>query len=380
MPATFADPQPSVHPSRPKEAAVYQPQFDSLRALAVLTVMGDHFAAEIPNFPVPDWVHLGPIGVRLFLVLSGYFITASLRRTRDRLDSGEGTSQGALREFYRRRFLRILPPYALFLFAGLLLNIQTMRQNALWIATFSVNFLIAWTGQWPLAISHLWSVCVQEQFYLVWPGLVLFLPRRWVLRAIVGAAAAGVLFRVGCVVFSVPLVARWVLPFGSLDALACGAALAWAGWKPDARSVHRPWTVVAGGAACALALTVAGILRNGDQARMASVLVEPLEVLAMTWLVAQTLAGWGGWVGWILSSRALIAVGRMSYGIYIYHVMIIICLDRWVPAPWRWSVEIPAVRLVTLTAATLLIAGISWHWIEQPINRLRHGLRHQALA
>jgi len=67
----------------------YQPQFDGLRALAVLTVMVDHFSADVPNFPLPDWIHLGATGVRLFLVLSGYFITASLRRARDRMDAGE---------------------------------------------------------------------------------------------------------------------------------------------------------------------------------------------------------------------------------------------------------------------------------------------------
>src|ERR1700756_3321384 len=64
----------------------YQPQFDGLRALAVLTVMVDHFSADVPNFPLPDWIHLGATGVRLFLVLSGYFITASLRRARGRME------------------------------------------------------------------------------------------------------------------------------------------------------------------------------------------------------------------------------------------------------------------------------------------------------
>src|SRR5215472_5262253 len=67
----------------------YQPQFDGLRALAVLTVMVDHFTADVPNFPLPDWIHLGATGVRLFLVLSGYFITASLRRARERIKMGQ---------------------------------------------------------------------------------------------------------------------------------------------------------------------------------------------------------------------------------------------------------------------------------------------------
>src|SRR5712671_2635018 len=78
--------------ARDRTLEFYQPQFDGLRALAVLTVMVDHFSADVPNFPLPDWIHLGATGVRLFLVLSGYFITASLRRARDRVDAGESSA------------------------------------------------------------------------------------------------------------------------------------------------------------------------------------------------------------------------------------------------------------------------------------------------
>src|SRR5882757_4773543 len=84
----------------------YQPQFDGLRALAVLTVMVDHFSADVPNFPLPDWIRLGATGVRLFLVLSGYFITASLRRARDRMDGAELSAGKTIGTFYWRRLLR----------------------------------------------------------------------------------------------------------------------------------------------------------------------------------------------------------------------------------------------------------------------------------
>jgi peptidoglycan/LPS O-acetylase OafA/YrhL len=121
----------------------YQPQFDGLRALAVLTVMVDHFSADVPNFPLPDWIHPGATGVRLFLVLSGYFITASLRRARDRMDA-DGLSAGKLiRAFYWRRFLRISPAYAVFVAIALILGLGTIRQNWAWVFTGTVNWLIA---------------------------------------------------------------------------------------------------------------------------------------------------------------------------------------------------------------------------------------------
>jgi peptidoglycan/LPS O-acetylase OafA/YrhL len=173
----------------------YQPQFDGLRALAVLTVMVDHFSADVPNFPLPDQIRLGATGVRLFLVLSGYFITASLRRDRDGMDTGKLSTGQTLRAFYWRRLLRTAPAYVVFAGIALLLNIGAIRQNWPWVFTGTVNWLIAWQNQWPLTISHLWSICVQEQFYLLWPLLILLLPRRWMLSAIIAVAFAGIMFR-----------------------------------------------------------------------------------------------------------------------------------------------------------------------------------------
>src|SRR6266404_8046647 len=274
----------------------YQPQFDGLRALAVLTVMVDHFSADVPNFPLPDWIHLGATGVRLFLVLSGYFINASLRRARDRMEANGlfvGKTFGA---FYWRRFLRIGPAYFVFAGIALLLNFGSIRQNWPWVFSGTVNWLIAWQDRWPLTISHLWSICVQEQFYLFWPLLILFLPRKWMLRPIISVAIAGVAFRIGCVIFSVPLISRWVLPFGSLDSLAAGAALGWCGGKLRA---GRGWFIAL---ICLSMLAVAAVLRDGDPAQLKSVLVEPLEAGAFVILVARTATGFQGSIGRLLAA------------------------------------------------------------------------------
>src|SRR5438093_7054402 len=113
----------------------YQPQFEGLRALAVLTVMVDHFGADVPNFPLPDWIHLGATGVRLFLVLSGYFITASLRRARDHTDPGRLAAGKTILSFYWRRLLRIGPAYLVFVTIALLLGLGQVRQSWPWIFT-----------------------------------------------------------------------------------------------------------------------------------------------------------------------------------------------------------------------------------------------------
>lgn len=344
----------------------YQPQFDGLRAIAVLAVMLDHFGADVPNFPLPDSIHLGATGVRLFLVLSGYFITASLRRARSRIDSGEIGTVDALGSFYWRRLLRILPAYGVFACIGLALDLGAMRQYSGWLLTGTVNWLIAWQNEWPTSISHLWSICVQEQFYLVWPFLIFLLPRRWVFQAIIAAALAGIAFRAGCVLFSVPLIPRWVLPFGSLDSLGVGAALGWYGGRLPGS--HARWPIAI---TCCLILAVATHFRNGDATRFSSIVVEPLEAVALGVLVARTVTGFDGWVGRALSARTLVYAGQISYGLYIYHILVSLLANRWFPDSARWMIDIPAVRLITLAIATLLFAMLSWSLLEQPINRLR---------
>ena len=344
----------------------YQPQFDGLRALAVLTVMVDHFSADVPNFPLPDWIHLGATGVRLFLVLSGYFITASLRRARDRMDVGELSAGKTIGAFYWRRFLRIGPAYFVFAAIALLLNLGAIRHNWPWVFTGTVNWMIAWKNQWPLTISHLWSICVQEQFYLLWPLLILLLPRRWMLSAIIAVAFAGIGFRIGCVIFSAPIIARWVLPFGSLDSLAAGAALGWCGGR--LRASRGGWLLAL---LCLSMLTVAAVLRNSDPTKLKSVLVEPLEAGAFVILVARTATGFDGNIARFLSNAGLVFAGRISYGLYIYHILVAMVFDRWLPSQMRFLITIPSLRLVVFGIVTLFIATLSWRLLEQPINRLR---------
>ena len=353
----------------------YQPQFDGLRALAVLTVMVDHFSADVPNFPLPDWIRLGATGVRLFLVLSGYFITASLRRARDRMDASRLSIGKTMAAFYWRRLLRIGPAYFVFAGIALLLNLGAIRHYWPWVFTGTVDWLIALNNEWPLAISHLWSICVQEQFYLFWPLLILLLPRRWVLSAIIAVAFAGTAFRIGCVIFSAPIIARWVLPFGSLDSLAAGAALGW--WGGRLRASRGGWVMAL---LCLSMLIVAAVLRNSDPTKLKSVLVEPLEAGAFVILVARTATGFDGNIARFRSNAGLVFAGRISYGLYIYHILVAMVFNRWMPSQMRFLITIPSLRLLVFGIATLFTAALSWRFLEQPINRLRGEKTRKALG
>src|SRR4029079_7356319 len=118
-------------------------------------------------------------------------------------------------------------------------------------------------------------------------------------------------------------------------------------------------------------LTLAAVLRTVDPTKLQSVLVEPLEAGAFVLLVARTATGFDGNIGRFLSNPALIFAGRISYGLYIYHVLVAMLFDRWLPDQMRFVITIPSLRLIVLGIVTLFVAALSWRFLEQPINRLR---------
>ena len=210
---------------------------------------------------------------------------------------------------------------------------------------------------------------------MLWPLLILLLPRRWMLSAIIAVAFAGIAFRIGCVIFSAPIIARWVLPFGSLDSLAAGAALGWCGGR--VRASRGGWLLAL---LCLSMLTFAAVLRNSDPTKLKSVLVEPLEAGAFVILVARTATGFDGNIARFLSNAGLVFAGRISYGLYIYHILVAMVFNRWLPTQMRFLIAIPSLRLVVFGIVTLFTAALSWRLLEQPINRLRGEKTRRALG
>ena len=127
-------------------------------------------------------------------------------------------------------------------------------------------------------------------------------------------------------------------------------------------------------------LTIAAFLRNVDPSQMKSVLVEPLEAGAFVILIARTATGFDGAIARFLSNPGMVFAGRISYGLYVYHALVQIAFNRWLPSPLRFLLTNPSLRLMTLGMATLAVAAISWRVLEQPINRFRSNLTRATLG
>ena len=189
-------------------------QLDGLRAFAILPVLYTHFWND------DNW--LGSAGVFLFFVLSGYLITGILLRSR--------TKPSALQNFYIRRFLRIAPIYYVTLGLACLIHLPGIRQTFLWHFFYLSNVLFtlknSWTSPWYTA--HLWTLSVEEQFYLVWPFLILFLPSKAIKPVVWSTIIASIIYQLGAYwFFGFGYIRRWdIALLLLLDKLGLGALLA----------------------------------------------------------------------------------------------------------------------------------------------------------
>lgn len=316
--------------------AVRLPQLDGLRAIAVGCVMAYHF--------LPGDERLAPlasIGVRLFFVLSGFLITRILL-------AGRGNELGAvIKAFYIRRALRIFPVFYLVLAVTWAMNIGPVRSTIGWHVTYLTNVYLFDRGSWHGSISHLWSLAVEEQFYLIWPWLMLLLPMRWLpatITAMMFVAPASRLMIGG------PM--NSVLPTSCFDSLGAGALLAVTG---------RPLLHVA----------VGPLLLAGGWLLPSEVMLDFGVALTGAHVVAGAAKGYSNGFGRLLTARPVAYIGTISYGLYLFHGFMPYVLGRYVPGfiEMHWI-----VKATLLSVTTLAVASISWRFFEAPILSLKDRL------
>ncbi len=345
---------------------VYQPQLDGLRAVAIFGVLCHHFGLHIPEF-----FEYGPISVRLFFALTGYFITLWLWKAEDAAQASGVSVWRELPVFHARRLLRIVPPLYLSLLIAAVLGLEVVRRDLPWHMLFASNFYVVHVGYWPLTVSHLWSLSVQEQFYLFWPVVILLTPRRWFIPVLLAAVAFATLFRLGCVLGDVNPVIRWTMLFGSLDSFATGAFVAWLGKGRLGTTImtdRQRWRLGLLAFGC---LLVARWLRYFPQTDPWIVTIELWEAVFIGWLIASTAQGWKGALGRLLSKPLLVYIGQISLGIYLYHVLISILVG---PLLGRWKITASdqnVLHVFLLAGLSVVAASISWHFLEKPLSKFK---------
>jgi peptidoglycan/LPS O-acetylase OafA/YrhL len=351
-------------------ALEYRPQLDGLRAVAVAAVAWSHWERPY-QFGIPFGT-----GVHLFYVLSGFLITGILLSVRERADRTEG-----LKSFYIRRALRIFPAFYLTLALAWAADIPPVRDTFWWHALYVSNVQIVMSGEWPGAASHFWSLAVEEQFYLAWPWLIVFAPRRWLGPAILAAIGCGPVFRYWLATLDYRETLLGVLTPGSLDSLGVGAWLALAARDhssgPAMAASHDPWSafrrfsLVAGAGWVGLLIWERLATPQSLPLPLLSV-KQTLQAMVFGWIVLNASIGFRGITGRILSAQPVVYFGRISYGVYLAHgfagamLAAIGLSSHSMPEPWRF---------IALATVTVAVAAASWRFYEAPINRLKAKFR-----
>lgn len=345
------------------------PQLDAIRAVAIFLVMIQHWAPALVK--IAPW---GGIGVRCFFVLSGFLITGILLRGRDLIDSKRSTLGLQMRQFYIRRSLRIFPIYYLTLGVGCLLGMSVLRESIGWHVAYLSNFHIAARGEWHGYVSHLWSLSVEEQFYLLWPALILIVPRRWFLRVFVAAVAIAPMVRAALAVAYDPdaLAVRVLLPC-CLDSLVVGALLALGaeragGIRNIPASLLRRIAVTG-----VVAMMGLRLLHHFHIASVFEVALSPtVEAAFFVTIIAAAARGVTGPIGRVLDNGFLRYTGRISYGLYLYHMF-----ARYVGGMlgqkfgFNFPSESGFVQFAILFAMSYAAAALSAYFIERPFNDLK---------
>jgi peptidoglycan/LPS O-acetylase OafA/YrhL len=369
----------------------FYPALDGLRGVAILMVFTVHYVTGLrPDIPLLGW---GWVGVDLFFVLSGFLITGIL------YDSVGG--EDFFRNFYTRRALRIFPLYygfwLLALLATPLLHIDWNRYN-LAMAAYIGNLFHAgaltkvhpdggliWfaarhAGGMPrsLLVGHFWSLCVEEQFYLLWPAVVwLVRSRRALLRISLMIVVLLPLVRTALVLFchsGAYLQSIYFLSYLRVDTLMVGAALAlWLRGPCPAPSALRrgaAWTGMA-----AVALLTAGyriqlvhprMTQDGGFVRSVGFSLIAMAAAAVLLLAIDPASP----LPRLLQFRPLAYLGRISYGIYLLHGIPLTFLLRYSMEklePRHLEMLMPPVAFVV----TVGVASLSFRYLESPFLRLK---------
>jgi peptidoglycan/LPS O-acetylase OafA/YrhL len=340
----------------------YMPQLDALRALAVAAVAWSHWAPH----ELHGGILWGPYGVKLFFVLSGFLITSILLDCRAAADDSPGGSWFALKSFYVRRFLRLMPLYYATLILAALCNVRPVPETLGWTLSYAANFYFFLRGGWNGPISHFWSLAVEEQFYLVWPWVMLFVPARWLKATVIGtvAAAAGAWLVLTIAQITSPVMVT--LPVLCCDALGLGALLALIDNR-DARARLATLALRIGGP-CWIVAELAG--RTGLGHPLLFWLQQESVLLVFVWIIERAAVGFRGPVGRVLENRVLVGLGTISYGLYVIHnfaPLMLWPLVRTLDLP-RWLARGLPTRIMLLSLITIALAWVSWQVMEQPIQ------------
>jgi len=368
-----------------KTSSKYLPQVDGLRGLCLLFVYLHHsWVYGLPSGKNLDphsiflgLVEYGWVGVTFFFTLSGFLITRILRSSR--------SDENYYRKFYIRRALRIFPVYYGFLVAMLLLAISIlavrpnwgvfsdMMSEWPWALIYGLNLHFAWVGAWSATlISHAWSLCVEEQFYLIWPLFVRWRGRSGLFKVSVAMCAVAFALRIVLAFDGLPEIISRVLTPAVADGFGFGALAALLSEKPQPGIARRAFI------ASSVVFFVSFVLAQKLIPENPIYFSDAFPFIAALWF--GTLLWWAAVAEpralGFLAARAPRNLGRSSYVMYLMHQPLFVLFGvpvtsmviRWFGVSTQAAIVLTAVVFLV---PTWLASNVVYYFYERRFLALK---------
>jgi peptidoglycan/LPS O-acetylase OafA/YrhL len=361
------------------------PGLDGLRGLSFLLIFLVH----------TDYINIGWVGVQLFFVLSGFLITGILVDMKRALPGG-----GYFLKFYGRRLLRIFPLYYFYLFLVLLISFGLYNLGALtrkmelfwqqlpYALTFILNFYNVVSKEPAMFLNHLWTISVEEQFYIIWPLLIFLVPEKSYKKLFLGAVAFGLLFRLGFTIayqiYGFPWVYQdaahglYPITLSHMDAFGIGAFIS----QFKLPNSTKQFTILAillpiigfsaqyistGSFGPVHALGYPYLLGNAYQYVWGYTLLNYFFAVTIDAVAREKM------FLHFLTMRPLAYIGKISYGLYVYHLGTIFLIYRLLGPEINLSQPLKKFILMIIEfIVTFIIASLSYRFLEKPVLTLKN--------
>ncbi|MDT8886878.1 acyltransferase [Aquirufa sp. LEPPI-3A] len=366
---------------------LYFHQLNGIRFIAVMLVLLDHWL-----IPINPFSFFGHLGVVIFFVLSGFLITRILFENADDCGKNHSSPTAKIIRFIYRRSLRIFPIYFLLMFIGLVLGLSNMRNLWPYLFFYLPNIYIMLKGTWLGIWDHLWSLAVEEQYYLVFPYFILLLsPKRypWLFIAML---FIGIGTRLGFSLYASHDMKEnnwmwwYVNPFSAVDCFGLGGVLAYL--------YHYKQTYFQSIKFLKLGLLISVLLFVGvlNLAKMSefphdnvwSIVFERFSgAIVALFFIALCIRTDTWELSSFLQGKVISYLGKISYGLYLYHNIVMNYYHNQGNTIWYYlTSHLPDfhLELVNFTAYKFLIclslligiSSLSWFLVEKPINKYKN--------
>jgi peptidoglycan/LPS O-acetylase OafA/YrhL len=348
----------------------YWDQLDSLRTVAILMTILLHFVLDLWGINIPYMT----MGVDLFFFISGFLITSILLKTKE-YSVNSPRPLKIIKNFIIKRALRLFPIYYLYLLFFLLLFLIARMDigdvsDMKYYFTYTTNFLIYYDGWRSKMFNHLWSLSVEEQFYLIWPWIVIFTnPKqiKYILLAII-------LISIVLHGFYDKETSRMLLP-ANFHTLGAGALL---GYLMIFHKEHRYFLWLAENSRRMVYVLLPTFIlylvityQSNVLPGISSTIRELLLCVTSFFLILSTVEGWEGSVfNHFFSNKQIQYIGRISYGIYLYHKPIPL-IGSFVLRKLGWINISPLLLFGVYFVITITVASISYKLVETPFLNLK---------